>query len=447
MIHRRQFIASAAAWSAVAAPAAHAAAPTAEDGFGTPAATAPFAPEVYRERRARLMAEMKTGVGLVYAAADLNASGSDAPGPHQASDFAYLTGIQDEAGAVLVLAPAERTYKEFLLLAPRNPETERWDGARLALGQGLRTRTGFETVGRTSSLGTLVTGIASRSGELHFLGRLVAPGTALPPALELYSKVTARVPGTRTVNSHDLVRRLRMVKEPRESALIRQAIAATERGLFVAMRQARVGMREHELKQLIEAEFRAAGARALAFPSIVGSGRSSAVLHYTGGDAVIRSGDLVLCDVGAEVGGYAADITRTFPVSGRFSAEQRAVYDTVLRAQEAGMKALKAGVIYEDVHKSARDVIEAGGHRDDFWHGLGHFVGLDVHDAGNYFVPLPAQSVETIEPGIYLPEQGFGVRIEDDYLVTDGGNEHLSRAVPRAPAEIEALLARRHSRG
>jgi Xaa-Pro aminopeptidase len=198
-------------------------------------------------------------------------------------------------------------------------------------------------------------------------------------------------------------------------------------------------MREFELRTIIEAEFRAAGARGLAFPSIVGTGPNSAVLHYTGSDAVIRAGDLILCDVGAAVGGYAADITRTFPVDGRFTAEQRQVYDVVLKAQETALATLRAGAVYEDVQESARGVIRAAGHIDDFWHGLGHFVGLEVHDAGIYAAPLPAGAVVTIEPGIYLPERGFGIRIEDDYLVTPRGYEHLSRGVPRLAEEIEAL--------
>ncbi|CAN5117671.1 aminopeptidase P N-terminal domain-containing protein [soil metagenome] len=439
MANRRTFLASAAALAASPWQAVLSQGTGADDGSGSPAATSPFPPEVYRERRQRLMAQLKSGVAVIYGATQ--AAGTSGDVFRQDGDFSYLTGIQDEADAVLVLAPSEPMVKEFLLLAPRNIEAEQWEGVRLSLGETLRTRTGFETIRRTASLGALVTSLASRSGELHFMGPLASPSQPIPAALELYGKVAARVPGTAIVNSHDLIRRMRMVKEARELALIRRAIAATERGLFAAMRQARVGMREFELKNILETEFRAGGARTLAFPSIVATGKSSAVLHYTGSDRVIRGGDLILCDVGAEVGGYAADITRTFPVSGRFSPEQRGIYDTVLAAQEAAMRKLKSGLVYEEVHLAGRAVIDAAGHRDDLWHSLGHFVGLEVHDAGNYSVPLPVGSVVTIEPGIYLPEQGFGVRIEDDYLVTARGNEHLSAAVPRVAGEIEALVS------
>jgi Xaa-Pro aminopeptidase len=236
---------------------------------------------------------------------------------------------------------------------------------------------------------------------------------------------------------------MRMVKEPRELELIRRAIAATERGILAGMRAARPGMYEAELKQIIEAEFRAAGANALAFSSIVAAGQASAVLHYTGGNNRIAAGDVILLDLGAEVGRYAADISRTFPVDGRFTPEQRAVYDTVLRAQEAAMALTRAGAFYEDLDAASEGVLRAAGNGDDVWHGLGHFVGLDVHDAGDYSQPLPAGAVLTLEPGAYLPHRGFGVRIEDDFLIKAGGNEHMSNGTPRRPADIEALLASR----
>jgi Xaa-Pro aminopeptidase len=200
-------------------------------------------------------------------------------------------------------------------------------------------------------------------------------------------------------------------------------------------------MQEHELKAIIEAEFRAAGARRLAFPSIVGVARNSAVLHHGGGDNVIRAGDMILCDIGAEVDFYAADVTRTFPVDGRFTPEQRQVYETVLAAQDAAAARLRPGAHYDDLQAAADAVMIRAGRRDDFWHGLGHFVGLDVHDVGDLARPLPTNAVLTIEPGIYLPDRNFGVRIEDEYLVTASAHENMSRAVPRTVAEIEATMA------
>lgn len=441
MINRRGFVLAGGA--AALSAAAGAQAPGERRSYGAPAGTRPFGPEVYRERRRRLMERMKSGVAVVFGAASLDHGSPVAGLGRQNSDFAYLTGITDEAGAALLLAPGERTYKEHLFLAHRDPELERWEGMRLPLGADLRRRTGFEKVHRIGGLGPLLAQVAARSGEMHFLGPLASPDAAVPRELELYGRVAARVPGARITNNHGLVRAMRLVKEPRELELIRRAIAATDRGIRAAMGAARPGMREFELKHIIEAEFRAAGARGLAFPSIVAVARNSAVLHYTGGDNEIRAGDLVLCDIGAEVDHYAADITRTFPVDGRFTPEQRGVYETVLAAQQAAAARLRPGAVYEDLQSAANAVMERAGRRDDFWHGLGHFVGLDVHDVGDYAAPLPAGAVLTIEPGIYLPERGFGVRIEDEYLVTAGGHEHLSRAIPRTVAEVEAAVAAR----
>jgi Xaa-Pro aminopeptidase len=165
------------------------------------------------------------------------------------------------------------------------------------------------------------------------------------------------------------------------------------------------------------------------------------VLHYPGGDNLIQRGDMILLDIGAEVDFYAADVTRTFPVDGRFTSEQRRVHDIVLQAQEAAAALLRPGAHYEDLQEASDAVIRRAGHADDSWHGLGHFVGLDVHDVGDLALPLPAGAVVTIEPGIYLPDREFGVRIEDEYLVTDTGSERLSRAIPRSAADIEAAMA------
>ena len=441
MLNRRTFLACAAASGLVSSRGLTQT--PAPRFYGYPAGTRPFGPEVYRERRRKLMERMKSGVALVYGPPSVDRGATAAPIDRQGSDFHYLTGIVDEGGAALLLAPGERTYREFLFLPNVDPESDRWEGTRLLLGGELRRRTGFEKVNRIGALGPLLAQIAARSGELRYIGPLASPDAAVPRELELYGRVAARVPGTRILNNHGLVHAMRLVKEPRELELMRRAIAATDRGMRAAMRAARPGMKEYELKAIIESEFRAAGARGLAFPSIVGVARNSAVLHYMGGDNEIRSGDLILADIGAEFDHYAADITRTFPVDGRFTPEQRRIYETVLAAQDAAARRVRAGAVCEDLTRAATDVIEAAGHRDDFWHGLGHFVGLDVHDVGDTAQPLPAGAVLTIEPGIYLPQRDFGVRIEDEYLVTASGSEHLSRAIPRAIAEIEAVMASR----
>lgn len=439
MLSRRNFVRGAMAGALLASDGAAIAQTIlpGSSGHGAPRGTSPFPPEIFRDRRRRLMDKMGGGVAVLFSAASV-----DGGGGRQDSDFAYLTGIHDEAGAAILLAPGERTHKEFLFLASRDPEMERWEGERLALGGAVRERTGFERVRRISGLNAAVMDVASRATELHFLGPATPPPAPVPRALELYGAVAARSPGIRIVNSRHLIRDMRVVKEARELELIRRAIAATERGIRAGMAAVRPGMREYELKRIIEAEFAAAGATGLAFASIVGAGRAGAVAHYTGGDNVMAADDLIVVDVGAEVGRYAADVTRTFPAGGRFSPEQRQVYETVLRAQEAAVARLRAGAYFEDLHAAAEQVIRQAGHGDYFFHGLGHWVGLDVHDAGDFSQPLPAGSVLTIEPGIYLAHRGFGVRIEDDFLVRAGGSEHLSAGVPRHPDAVESLVGR-----
>ena len=410
--------------------------------FASPSRTFPFTPDVYRERRARLMEKLGGGIAVLYGASTISDIGVD-PMTSQDDDFLYLTGIADEAGAAILLTPGEaRGPREHLFLAKRDILEERWDGARLPDGSEIERRTGFESVYRSYSLPGLATGLALRNPELHFLGPIVSPNAPVPQALELYGGITARVPGTRIVNSATLIREMRVRKEPREIALIRKAIAATEVGLAAAMRSVRPGMSQRELKAIVENGFRQGGGDGLGFTSNVSNGKATAVLHYSGNDGVIQDGDMVLCDVGAHVGGYSADITRSFPANGRFTDEQRRVYSTVLDAQEAAVATIRAGSYYSAAQDAAEAVLEAAGHGDDFWHGLGHFIGLYVHDVGDLREPLPENATLTVEPGIYLPERGFGIRIEDDYLVTRTGTEHLSSGTPNDPDAIEAFMAR-----
>lgn len=411
-------------------------------GFGTPAGTSPFPPEVYRARRAKVMEALKDGVAVFYGADAVETDAAVAPPFVQNGDFAWLTGIVDEPGAILVLAPTERTFREFLLLPARNPEIERWDVERMPLGAALESRTGIARVSRTGNIGGLVTGLASRSKTLHFMGPIVSASAPVPKAMELYGKVMARVPGVSMKDDSGLLPALRIVKEPRELDLIRKATAATGQGHLAAMKAVRPGMTEGELKAIMENAFRAAGGTGLSYDSIVGTGRNAASLHYTHGGGVIGANDLILIDAAASVGGYASDITRTFPASGKFSPQQRADYELVLTAQAAAVAKLKAGVYYEDVQETAKDVFRKAGRIDDFYHGLGHFVGLDVHDPGDYTRPLPAGSVITMEPGLYVQSQNYGIRIEDLYLVTATGNERLSENIPRTVTEIEAAMAR-----
>ncbi len=400
-----------------------------------PGPTEPFAPQVYAERRRRVMSELRTGVTVVFGADSVEDGRGDA-------DFFWLTGLADD-GMALVLAPALRGDNEYLFLPNRDPETEAWAGYRMPLGAMLRQRTGFVEVHRRSRLGALVARLAARFPTLHFLGPVAAPDAPPPPELSFLQDVASRIPGAGIQPAYDLLPRMRSRHDAPEIEAHRKAMEITGEGLRAAMKAARAGMREFELKDVIEGAFRSKGSRRLAFPSIVGSGPNSAVLHYRRDDREIAAGELVVCDVGAEWSHYAADLTRTIPVDGRFTDDQRAIYEVVLRAQEAAIARVRPGAIYrDDVHRTAQRVIEEAGYGDYFIHGTSHFIGLEVHDAGIYEEPLAPGQIISVEPGIYLPGRSMGVRIEDMVLVKEGGAEILSAGIPRTIAEIEAAMAR-----
>ena len=228
-----------------------------------------------------------------------------------------------------------------------------------------------------------------------------------------------------------------------EIALIQRAVRISEEGFRAAVMEIRPGGFEGRVEAEAERVWKSRGARRPAYPSIVGSGPNSTILHYPRSERVMQDGELILMDMSAEFAHYAADITRTLPVNGKFTALQRRIYDLVLKAQKAAFAQVRLGAYFEDLDAVARKVIVEAGYGDYFIHGLGHFVGLDVHDAGAYQEPLAPGMVITLEPGIYLPDEKFGVRIEDDVLVTKAGAKFLSDGLPREAADIERWIASR----
>jgi Xaa-Pro aminopeptidase len=224
---------------------------------------------------------------------------------------------------------------------------------------------------------------------------------------------------------------------------MRRAIAITLDGHQVAARATVAGVSERDVQTQIEYAFFAAGGTGLSYSSIVGSGPNGAVLHWDQNSRILRDGDLVVIDAAAEYGRYASDVTRTYPVSGRFSPDQAKVYRAVYQAQEDILGAIKPGVSMAELQHVAEESMRRSGYLADFIHGFGHFVGLDVHDAGDYERPIPVGAVFTVEPGIYLPEKGFGVRIEDEVLMTAGGHELLTAALPRKLEDVEAWIEQR----
>ena len=394
-------------------------------------------PSVYRARRAELMKAIGEGVAVVLAEGQ-----EDGDGYRQSSDFYYLTGVREE-GAMLVLAPKERTYREFLLLPSRDPEAERWTGEREPIGAALRQKYGFQRIYRTGRLLGLLLDLTERSPVLWQVMRPAGAAEVKPADLELYGKITAKLTGVSLRALPQALPRIRSRHTPDEIALMQRAVRISEAGFRAAVLEIRPDAAEGRVEAEAERVWKTLGSRRPAYASIVGSGPNSTILHYPRSERVMRDGELILLDMSAEFAHYASDITRTCPGSGKFSGRQREIYELVLKAQQAAFDKVKPGAYIEDLDAVARKVIEDAGYGDFFIHGLGHFVGLDVHDAGNYQEALKAGMVITLEPGIYLPDEKLGVRIEDDVLVTETGAKFLSDGLPRNAEEIEKWMATR----
>jgi Xaa-Pro aminopeptidase len=389
-------------------------------------------------RRSAVLKSLGSSVGLVLA--------GDGPPSLQGIwlpdwNFYYLTGIRDEPGAAVLLDPRSEDPKRrcVLFLKPRNPELEAWDGYRDAITSGLKASTGFDTIMRTTNLPRMLTSAARKRKSLACLHPFAVYDSPVTPDLVAFRKVAERCIGVSIQDQTNLISAMRAIKSRTEVAVMEKAAAATASGYAAVARAIKPGVNESEVQRSLEDGFRAGGGTGTGYNSIVGAGLNSTVLHYNANNARLADGDLLLIDAAARVDGYTADVTRTFPVGGRFSAEQRKIYDIVLAALEAGIRAVKPGVHMHQVEAASRRVIEKAGFGDAFIHGIGHQLGIEVHDS-TPDGPLKAGMVITIEPGIYLQDRKIGVRIEDDILVTRTGSKNLTASIPKRAVEVEAMM-------
>lgn len=400
---------------------------------GNSSTPAVFGPEVFKRRRLALLDSLGDGMAVIYSKGNSGEMGYRADG-----DFWYLTGL-DDSGAILLLAPKEK-HRAVLLLAPRDPEEERWVGERASLTESLKVALQVDYISRTSGLDWWLISRIRHSPVLHLISQVVGPSAAIPPDMELYTKITDRIPGITVKNSACFLESMRTHKNPEEIAALEKAIEITHKGLSESLSMIRPGISEFQLAGKLEQSFRDQGAQYVSFPSIVGGGGHSTVLHYEKLDKAIPSGELVLIDCGAEWNHYAADVTRTFPIDGKFTDFQAKIYDIVLEAQKAAIASIKPGISMDSVDQIARSVIRKAGYADAFIHGTSHYLGVEVHDAGDYWQPLTAGMVITVEPGIYLQDAKIGVRIEDDVLVTPDGSRVLSARIPKERKDVEMWM-------
>ncbi len=396
-------------------------------------------------RRRALLTRLGRGIVLIPAAHERNLERDYIQDNdfRQNNTFFYFTELETQDAWLLMTADPESS-QTILFLPVRNPAQERWTGLRLGPDSVAVRVTGIARVLPLDSLERSLARARSRVGGLLYV------------PLDVTTRDEPRIVdlafGARDIrNLRPIADSLRLLKDADELARLRRAIEISALGHIAAMQRARPGMWEYEIEAVVEEAFRANGADRLGYPSIVGSGPNGTTLHYDVNRRQTKDGDLVVVDAGAEWGQYTADVTRTFPVNGKFTARQKAIYDLVLATQQTAFDSTRPGVLLRDLDRIARTYMRehsgtlCGDRPCDayFIHGLGHWLGMDVHDVGDYSTPLLPGMVFTIEPGIYLPGESLGVRIEDDVLLTAAGAEWLSVKAPRSTEEIERLMRRR----
>ncbi|MHB9103119.1 MAG: aminopeptidase P N-terminal domain-containing protein [Sulfuricella sp.] len=427
--------------------------------------------KIYQQRRRRLAERMQAGVAVIPTAPE-RPRNRDSVYPYRFdSYFHYLTGF-GEPEAVLVLV-AGAAPKSILFCREKNPEREVWDGFRHG-PEAARETFGFDEAHPIAMLDEMMTQLLADQPSLHF--HLGADSAWDARAVGWLNAVRAEVRNGIAAPSairdvRVLLDEMRLIKSAEEIATMRRAAEISAAAHRRAMQQVRPGRYEYEIEAEFLHDFRRHGAQAPAYSSIVAGGANACVLHYVDNSDGLRDGDLLLIDAGCELDGYAADITRTFPVNGRYSAAQKDVYEMVLAAQAAAIGVVEVGASWDDPHQAAikvlaqgmidlglctgsvDGVLESGGYKRFYMHKTGHWLGMDVHDVGDYkrggqWRKLEAGMVLTVEPGCYIrpgegvPEQlwNIGIRIEDDVLVTAQGCEVLTLAAPKTVAEIEAVM-------
>ncbi len=436
---------------------------------------------VYGARRTRLMAQMQAGGVAVIPTAPTATRNNDCDYPYRHdSYFYYLSGVTEPDSVLVLVAPgAGGPGRTILFCRARNVEREIWDGCRLG-PRDARTSFGFDAAYPIEELDVEMSKLLANAPALYYA---MGKRASFDAQIKLWLRNVRRQTGAATpAIAYDvltLLDEMRLFKDDAEQGIMEHAAAISGHAHRRVMQHSRPGMYEYQIEAELLYAFRKSGAQSPAYTSIVAAGANACILHYTANNAIAKNGDLILVDAGCELDGYASDITRTYPVNGRFSAPQRALYELVLAAQAAALDAVQPGLCFQGVHDAAvlvlaqgmldiglldknsagsvEDVIADKSYRKFYMHGTGHWLGMDVHDVGQYRETAaagnPSRQLQpgmalTVEPGIYVrPAEGvpptlwnIGIRIEDDVLVTPGGHKIMSGAAPKAVAEIEQLM-------
>lgn len=426
---------------------------------------------LFERRREAFMTAMGSGVAILPTHPEVHRTADQDFAFRPNSDFYYLTGFK-EPGSVLVLAPQHPEHRVILFVRPRDPLMETWNGRRAGI-EGAKQRYGADAAYPIDELEAVLPRYLDNQSTVYYRLGSHTDERVLGVIASYRTKARSGVTGPDTLaDPGTILHEMRLVKGPEEADLMRRSAAIAAAAHVEAMKATWPGRYEYEIQAEIEYVFRKQGAMGPAYGSIVGGGANGCILHYGENDAVLKDGDLLLIDAGAEYDFYASDITRTFPVNGRFSPVQRAVYEVVLASQLAAIELCRPGVRFGEVHERALEVLTEGlvhlgllqgavpdlvrqeAYRPFYMHRTSHWLGLDTHDVGRYKVEgkwrvLEPGMVLTVEPGLYLASgtpgvdaryADIGIRIEDDVLITETGHEVLTSGVPKTVEAIEALM-------
>lgn len=422
-----------------------------------------FNPEFFKENRRALTSSLEPGsIALVFGSHQMPRNGDQYYPYRQQSDFFYLTGIEQE-NSILLMAPDAPSdeLREILFILKPNPTMEIWEGHKLTAGEA-SSISGIDQVQYIHNFDMTLHGLMPACEVVYFN---LAENPKFKPEVhsrdyDYLHKIRQDYPLHRFGKLAPILANLRLRKHPEEIKKIREACRITHQAFLSVLEKLKPGMKEFEVEAIISYEFLKQGASGHAYPPIVASGKNACALHYTTNNATCQEGELLLMDFGAEYGNYAADLSRTIPVSGVFTPRQREVYDANLRVFRHARDLMKPGKTINEIHGQVCEMwkeehIKLGlytqkdfdGHQGEhplwfryYMHGTSHFIGLDLHDAGTRETVLEPGMVLSCEPAIYIAEEGMGIRLENDILITENGCEDLMEEIPLDPEDILDLM-------
>lgn len=424
----------------------------------------PISNQLFIKNRAKFTAQMKSKSIAVFNSNDIFTTGADSTLPfHQHRDIFYLSGVDQEESILLLFPDAiDKSHREVLFVTETNEHIAIWEGAKLTKEEATKT-SGIQTVYWLSDFDKVFFDLMTEAETIYFnTNEHYRQSVQLESREDRFIKtVKNKFPAHNWAKSFPILQEIRGVKEQEEIELLQTACNITEKGFRRILNFVKPGVMEYEIEAEYMHEFLRNRSKGFAYTPIVGSGYNACVLHYIENNQECKAGDMLLMDVGAEYANYSSDMTRTIPVSGRFTDRQRAVYNAVHRVKDEATKMLVPGTIWAEYHKEVGKIMtsellglglidKADVQNEDpnwpaykkyFMHGTSHHMGLDTHDYGALKTPMKANMVFTVEPGIYIPEENMGIRLEDDVVIQPTGSPfNLMQNIPIAADEIEELM-------